>query len=276
VTSLAQLGARLSHLSQECAAAPLDWPETLGDSWCFSPELISIAGTPAWDALSEAERRKLSFHEAVAFFSINIHGEKSLIAGLAERLYASPATEYLHHFLDEENQHSRIFGRFCTRYAGRVYPERKLVFPREYARGEEDFLFFAKILVFEEIVDHYNVAMAADARLHPLVRGIHAMHHEDESRHLAFGRVVVETLFHEGGFSAEVVAGIRAYLAAYLGATFQEYHSVDAYRDAGLPSPLALAQSSFRSPAALARRRAAGKKCVAGLIRSGVLVEDPL
>ena len=29
------------------------------------------------------------------------------------------------------------FGTFCNRYAGKIYPERKLAFPREYAPGDD-------------------------------------------------------------------------------------------------------------------------------------------
>ena len=63
----------------------------------------------------------------------------ALMEGLARRLYAgggdSHRLAYLHHFLDEENKHMVCFGGFCTRYAGKIYPDRKVAFPREYARG---------------------------------------------------------------------------------------------------------------------------------------------
>ena len=92
----------------------------------MSPDLISLHGTRHWDALDEQGRRVLSFFELVNFFSINIHGERMLIEGLAKRLYrkhAETVTPYLHHFLDEENKHMFYFGRFCNQYAGKVYAE---------------------------------------------------------------------------------------------------------------------------------------------------------
>ena len=34
-----------------------DWPPALEEgAWCMPPELISIYGTPAWDAMDEAQR----------------------------------------------------------------------------------------------------------------------------------------------------------------------------------------------------------------------------
>ena len=116
------------------------WPESWpGDQWGFSPELMSLHGTSLYEVLNESDRRRLSFLEAVNFFSLNIHGEKILVSGLSERLYREPTpelVEYLHHFLAEENQHMSVFGTFCLRYAGKIYPNRKLRLPREMAAGE--------------------------------------------------------------------------------------------------------------------------------------------
>jgi hypothetical protein len=284
-TDIKKLSDRLSKLSQAKFTKPAEiseWPATLSDEWWFfSPEMISIAGTETFAQLSPAAQRRLSFCELINFFSLNIHGESSMMAGIAQRLYArkhADISAYLHHFLDEENKHSHYFGNFCLKYAGQVYPERKLVFPRQYAPGEEDFLFFAKIVIFEEIVDHYNVLMGHDDRLHPLVASIHRMHHSDESRHLAFGRSLTAALFARycETWSAETLANVRAYLANYLIATFREYHSFDAYQDAQLPQPLALVQSSFDCAASAARRRVAAKRCVGYLLKNGILTEDPL
>lgn len=275
---LCQLSKTRRTKSAECE----DWPEVLGDDlWCFSPEMISLMGTDTFAQMSEAEQRRLSFFEAINFFSLNIHGEKSMIAGLAQRLYApkrEPYSAYLHHFLDEENRHSQYFGEFCLRYAGRVYPRRQIVFPRDYAPGEEDFLFFAKILIFEEIVDYYNTFMSNDDRLHPLVASIHAMHHRDESRHLAFGRRMTTDLFEQyrDAWPPETLAAIRTYLISYLTTTLYEYHSFDVYRDMGLRDPLTVIEGSFHSAASTARRRASAKKCIAYFLKSGILEEDPL
>jgi hypothetical protein len=277
--------ARLCQLSRGRGAHPADsdaWPVALGDElWCFSPEVISLVGTDAFERMSETEKRRLSFFEAINFFSLNVHGERSMIAGLAQRLYATdrePYSAYLHCFLEEENRHSQYFGEFCQRYAGRVYPRRQIVFPRDYAPGEEDFLFFAKILIFEEIVDYYNTFMSSDDRLHPLVASIHAMHHRDESRHLAFGRRMTTALFesYRETWSPETLARVRAYLASYMVTTLYEYHSFDAYRDAGLANPLALVDSSFHSAASAKRRRVVAKKCIRYLLKSGILEKDPL
>ena len=284
--ALAVTVQRLCESSRTHYANPYEaiaqWPAALDPAqWFTSPELVSLFGTPVWDGLDEAQRRRLSFWEAVNFYSLNIHGEKPLVEGLAQRLYrrgGGAVDPYLHHFLDEENKHMVYFGEFCTRYAGRIYPDRKLAFPREYADGEEELLFFAKVLIFEEIVDVYNVQMSLDTRLHPVARRINSLHHLDEARHLVFGRRLVPELFARWApsWSEDTLRGVRAYLASYLRATWKEYYSPDVYRDAAVPGdPYELAEQAFEHPACRRHRERVSQRCIDYLIEHGLLQEAP-
>lgn len=260
----------------------MEWPEALdGEGWFMSPELISIYGTPDYDRLSEGEKRKLSFYEAINFFSLNIHGEKSLVEGLARQLYRKENREispYLHHFLDEENKHMIYFGGFCIRYAGKIYPDRKMVFPREYAPGEEDFLFFAKVLIFEEIVDVYNIKMSRDERLAPIARQINLSHHRDEARHLVFGRHLVKDLFHRCAavWPPETVEGVRRYLAGYFSAAWKEYYNPDVYKDAGLEAPYRLLEAAHQNERARAHRKKITEGCLRYFLENHILEEEPV
>jgi hypothetical protein len=275
---LLAVASRLSDVSGHAAAeaTPLAWPAAIpDDAWCMSPELVSLHGLPAWEALDESGRRRLAFFECVNFFTLNIHGERALMEGIARRLYARDLAghaHYLHHFLAEENQHMTWFGGFCQRYAGKIYPDRKLVLPREQAGGEEDVLFFARVLIFELLVDTFNRRMAKDERLHPLVREINRRHHEDESRHLAFGRLLVEDLWrrHAPAWSEATRAAVPAYLAAYLSATWKEYYNPDVYKDAGIADPIQVARAAFASDVATARRAEIETRCVRVLRELGL------
>ena len=260
--------------------ADADWPESIADQWCTSPELISLYGTGIYEGLSIEQQQWLSFCEAVNFFSLNIHGEKSLIEGLAHRLYRKGnevVSPYIHHFLDEENKHMTYFGGFCLRYAGKVYPDRKMVFARDYAFGEEDVLFFAKVLVFEEIVDAYNRRMARDERLAPIIRRINHLHHRDESRHLAFGRVVLKHLVerYAPSWSLEIRERIAEYLKHYITATWKEYFNPAVYKDAGLNDPFGLQEEVFRTPATRAHLLQVTAGCIRFLKETGILLEEP-
>ncbi|MEB3222723.1 MAG: diiron oxygenase [Candidatus Sericytochromatia bacterium] len=281
---LKALAEKLSTLSEQAPrveARSLAWPATFDpEAWAFAPGLSALAGHPALAGLDEAARKRLAFFEAVNFFSLNINGERALIEGLARRCYrpeTSDITGYLHHFLEEESQHMRIFGEFCLRYAGKVYPDRKVVFPRNHAAGEEDFLFWAKIMLFEETADAFNVRMMHDATLDPLVQAINRIHHQDESRHLAFGRRMVRDLWeaHAASWSAETREGVRAYLVGYLQSVWKEYHQPGIFRDAGLPDAYDLSLSSFETKASRERRRTLSRSTLSHLTRLGVFEEAP-
>jgi hypothetical protein len=260
----------------------MQWPQEISkEQWFFSPELISIYGTDSYNQLNEQQRQLVSFFEAVNFFSLNIHGERSLIEGLARRLYRKDnhvLAPYLHHFLDEENKHMIYFGGFCTKYAGKTYLERKLPLqPRHYEPGEEDFLFFAKVLIFEEIVDVYNIKMSTDERLNQLARQINLLHHKDEARHLVFGRQIVSELFGEYSpkWSDKTRLQVREYLANYLKATWSEYYNPDVYRDAGLPEPYDVRDEAMQSASAQEHRRKISEGCIKFFHSCGILETAP-
>lgn len=277
---------KLSHRSRQAYANPytsLDFPASVpvGKDWFTSPELISLAGTTDYETLDETQKKTISFFDAINFFSLNIHGEKSLLEGLARRLYdpnLRDLSPYLHHFLDEENKHMVYFGEFCMRYGGKIYRNRKVIFPREHAAGEEDFLFFARVLVFEEIVDFFNRRMGSDERMNPVARQINQMHHDDESRHLVFGRKVVKELFEKYRplWNPETLEGVRNAISAHYGAVWREYYNPDAYGDAGLPDPYGIAEQAFSQvePQRILRRKAS-KASIDYFTSLGVMEREP-
>lgn len=261
------------------------WPDAVDieQTWFMSPELCSLYGTEVWDMLELPVQKRLAFHEAVNFFSLNIHGESALMQGLAQRLYG-PRTRvvspYLHHFLDEENKHCVLFGTFCERYAGKVYADRKVVSSGGAEDPQQvDFLFFAKVLIFEELVDRFNLAMSKDKRLHSLAVAINRNHHLEEARHLAFGRRICAELWDTAspGWSAADREAITAYLQQFFLVSWREYYNPDVYRDAKLDAALAgrwpdnnpwqLQQYAWQHPASRARRAAMSENCSSFLAR---------
>jgi hypothetical protein len=176
-----------------------DWPsQPPQGALAMSEALLPLAGHPLFATLRDEQRWRLALLEAVNFFSLNIAGERELMIGLAQRLYSrrpASVSRYLQSFLHEENAHTVVFARFCLDYGGVIYPDRQMRFPRQFRRGEEEFLFFARVLVFEEIAHVYNRRVAADDAVWPIARDIHRYHAEDESRHIAFGRLVVAEMW---------------------------------------------------------------------------------
>ena len=283
IRDLPTLARKLNRASERGYNNPytsIQWPERLDpEHWQFAPEFVSLYGTPMWESLDAAGQRRLAFHEACNFFSLNIHGEQELIAGLSRRAYQYQDREliaYLHHFLDEENKHMLWFGEYCMRYLGRIYADRKLVLPREYAEGEEDLLFFARVMVFEFLVDAYNLPMGRDQRLDPLARQIHWQHHVDESRHLAFGASMVVMLRDKyfARWPEHKKREVRAYLHAYTEATWREYYNPDVYADAGIADPYGIPELAWQHPATQAFRARISGRLAATLADLDLCVQE--
>ena len=238
---------RLTAQSVNAAASPnvrFAWPaRPAPDRLAMSEALLPLAGHPLLRELDDEQRWHLALVEAVHFFSLNIAGERELLAGLAARLEGDTpliVSRYLRHFLDEENAHTAVFTRFCLDYGGRIFQDRQVRFPQVFLPGEADFLFFAQALVFEEIAHFYNRQQAADDALWTLARDINRYHAEDEARHIAFGRVFVADLWERFGaqWNPEEKRRIGGYLSRYIQAVQRSYVNEEVYRTLGLPDTI--------------------------------------
>jgi hypothetical protein len=246
------------------------WPDALqaesGRLW-MTDRLLTAYDTPLWRGLSDEQRERLSRLELINFFSINVYGIRDLILGLAPYIDSSEyaeESEYLHHFIGEENGHQWFFAHFCRRYEGRLYQPVALSAATSWNDSAIDaFLVFARVVLFEEVVDHYNLAMAQDDSLPPLVREINAVHHEDESRHIAFGRRMAQALHHRvlERHGPEKARELHGYLERYLWWVVEALFNPKMYTDAKLeggyqirrtlladPTVRERLESSFRRP----------------------------
>ncbi|AUG78733.1 hypothetical protein CFP65_3963 [Kitasatospora sp. MMS16-BH015] len=221
-----------------------EWPESVepADLW-MSRDLLSVHGTAMERELTPEQLLELSRWESVNLYSMIAHGIRELLIEVMRRIhtpgYEIP-TPYFHHFIGEENEHMWFFAEFCLRYAGRIYPDRRMVFPAAERSPEmNNFIVFSQILIFEMIGDHYNARMASDESLPETVRAVNRIHHRDESRHIAFGGQLVSALLDEvrRKHTAEEVEEVAQYLRGYIDLIMQMLCSRDAYADAGIPEP---------------------------------------
>ena len=233
-----------------------DWPERIPDGalW-MSEDLLSVHGTAAAAELDREQYLALTKWESINFYSLNVHGIRELMQEVVQRIHAPGyeiPTPFFHHFLGEENEHMWFFAEFCLRYGGKLFANRAMAFPAEkHSALLDNFIVFSRILVFEQIVDHFNSRMAADTALPETIRAINRVHHQDESRHIAFGAQLVRALWErlrEAGDEAELAAA-RQYVEKYIATSIQQLYSVDAYRDAGIPDPFAFRTRVLADPA---------------------------
>jgi hypothetical protein len=240
---LRALLGRLTKLSLKDHYNPFqyfEWPEALPtDQYWMSGDLLTVFDTELTQQLSEEQLCRLSRWESLHFYSLNIHGIRELLTEVVRRIHApgfALPSEFFHHFIREENDHMWFFAEFCNRY-GKIYPDKTLKMGGKPDPAAEDFLVFAKIQLFEEIVDYFNTAMANDPVLHPFIRELNRVHHRDESRHIAFGRELVVQLYRsmKAIAPAQVVEDAQTYVNRYLEVSIQALYNPAVYRDAQLP-----------------------------------------
>ena len=285
LTTTNELSARLSALSCEKfydVYKQFEWPEELGsDYFAMSPEITTLNGTEIWSTLSDEQIRKLTITETATLFSNTLNGERVLVSGLSSQLYSGGATpeitEYLHHFLDEENKHMIMFGVFCNKYVGRVYPEKKFSTAKDYAPGEELLSFYALAMVVEAYGDYFNVRVAKDDRCDPLVREISRIHHLDEARHMSFDRAYLTELAAEylPTWDTDTLKNYQQWLAGFMRVNWVTFYNPAAYRDAGIENPYEVQKIAMASPAQQALRETISEGITKFFLKIGLLAEKP-
>ncbi|HJD83559.1 diiron oxygenase [Kitasatospora aureofaciens] len=272
---------RLENLAESGYYNPysmFDWPDAIepGMPW-MSESLTTLAGTEMWDELTREQQIALTKYEAINFFSLNIHGIRELLNDVVmrihERTYAD-VSEFLHHFIGEENEHMWFFAQFCLRYGGRLYPAQpalKADSVEHLSTVARELIVFARILIFEEIVDYYNAHMATDQSLPVIAREINRVHHQDESRHVAFGRMIFTNLLAQvAKRDPNEVPVVAEYLESYLQYSIATLYNPAAYRDAGIPDALALRRRALEHPARIEAHEQVLKRTRKFLSKAGV------
>ncbi|MFI6044542.1 diiron oxygenase [Nocardia sp. NPDC051321] len=255
-----------------------DWPDTIEhDKPWMSENLVTLAGTPMWDNLTREQQLALTREESMNFFSLNIHGIRELLSEVVmrihDRVYAD-VSEFLHHFIGEENEHMWFFAQFCLRYSGRLYPAQPTLQASSVEHLSEvarELIVFARILIFEEIVDYFNALMATDQTLPAIAREINRVHHQDESRHVAFGRMIFTNLVGQvAKRDPAELPTVAAYLENYLQYSIGTLYNPAAYRAAGIPDALALRREAINHPARIAEHDKILNRTRKFLTKSGV------
>lgn len=273
---------RLGRMSVEDYYNPyrmFEWPETLPhDQLWMSRDLLSVYNTPLMDRLDERQLIELGLWESVNFYSLNVHGIRELLIEVVNRVHMPGfeiPSEFFHHFIGEENEHMWFFAEFCRRYGGKMYRFPRLTSTTQLPDGAdvENFLVFARILIFEEIVDYYNSRMADDDSLHETIRGINRIHHKDESRHIAFGRELVSLLHSRmrENRNEEELRRIGAYVQEYLRFSLHSFYSLEAYDDSGIEDPIAFRQALINDPGRMEMEQQVARKPIAFFRKLGVL-----
>lgn len=257
------------------------WPDELPEEqWWMSPGLMTVAGTSYAEELSEAQLMALSKWESIHFYSLNVHGIRELLLEVVKRIHTpgfEKESEFFHHFVGEENEHMWFFATFCLKYGGKIYADKKAKWAIDSVEPDiESLLVFSRILIFEEIVDYFNLRVGRDETLHPIIRQVNSIHHQDESRHIAFGREIVKQLFDQLAprYPQEKLQEIDQYLSRYLLASVQSLYSPAVYKDAGVPDPYKVRTALLEHPARREHNAKILKRTVDFFTHNGIISEQ--
>jgi len=242
-------------------------------------EWSPLAGVACVTGLDAEAGRELSRHEAAAFLSANVHAERRFISAATRRLERGDAShaEYLRHLVEEETCHADLFEAACNAWLGGLQPDRSLAFEASRRSPlEEDLVLHGQLLIFEEITDAHDVAHARAADLARCVREIHAAHHADESRHLAFGRAVLRELAERAHreLDDEARQNVARQLASAWGACWRAIATSEPARRAGLADPAGARAQAWRNTAFAGLRARVLSERLSGLLACGLLPED--
>lgn len=279
-TKLERVIARLVHLTRADPHNPyidLEWPDEIDGGW-LAPELMSIHGTHFEDELSDEQKAELAKWECLNFFSLNVSGIRDLLVAMTERLHSpgfEKVSEYLHCFIAEENEHMWYFAKFCLDY-GKLYEDRAMEIGESAEPDIENFLIFVRALVFEELVDVYNRTQADDDRLHPFVQELNRIHHLDEVRHIAYGRMYVELInrqLHEK-YPKDRMDEIEDAIKRFIQVSIMKLYSPTIYRDAGFEKPARMRKELLSDPARMEYNKNLLAPTISYFTKVGILSND--
>jgi hypothetical protein len=248
----------------------------------FPEELLSLYHHPIYASLSAEQKWTLGLLETINFFSVNIHGERKLVQGLEERLYVPSRFggswdigNYLQHFIHEENAHTHMLAGYCYRYGDGVMKDYAIQVeePRLSDIGAE-LLFFGRVFVLEMFLDHLNTAAMRDERLDVTVRQIHRFHHDEEARHMAFDREVIEFCVAqaEAADLRDEMKTIAKLLDDYGRVAIKSLYSPVVYKKIGIENPTAVAQEVQTVPRRIEIENAWRSNARAFLVKMGLAV----
>ena len=173
----------------------IDWEAELDpDKFFLPPRVVSLYGTPIWDAMTREQQIELSRQELVNTLSAGIWFENILNQAILRTIMhqdpTASATHYALTELGDETRHMVMFGKAIERVGA------KPVQPRWYQRvainalplAFKGSMLWVAALIGEEIFDSLQRQMMDDPELQPMVQRLMRIHVTEEARHIQFAR----------------------------------------------------------------------------------------
>lgn len=163
--------------------------------WILQDGPDPLGSHPWYKALPEDKKIEIGMWRQANVAKVGLLFEQLLIAGIAQFAYwrpnGSPEFRYVTHELVEEGNHTLMFQEMVNRI-GMDVPGRQNwakflgAFVPMVAGALPEF-FFVAVLAGEEPIDHLQKSiLRAGTELHPIMRGVMAIHLAEEARHISF------------------------------------------------------------------------------------------
>lgn len=137
-----------------------------------------------------------------------------------------------------------------------------------------ELLFFGRVFVLEMFLDYLNTSAMRDERIDATVRQIHRFHHDEEARHMAFDREVIEFCVEraEAAGLRDEMKLIAKLLDDYGRVAIKSLYSPAVYKKIGIVNPTAVAQEAQTIPQRIAIENAWRSSSRAFLIKMRLAV----
>jgi P-aminobenzoate N-oxygenase AurF len=207
-----------SHSNHINLNTSLRWTESVDrNRWPKRPEACWIYGTPAWDALTQAQRLELAWAETARDVSMFIWLEQALpplymgYINKQRHLLQDYLKDYLLVFSKEEIVHIQVFRRYMalTDLAGFNSPEGFYELYVEQLPQLPPVIGMLATLLVEWVAESTAVHAIASKTVEPLTRQMFLLHHREELRHISFAKWVISSLIAEMPTAERM--GIRAF-----------------------------------------------------------------
>ncbi|MBV8194831.1 MAG: ferritin-like domain-containing protein [Candidatus Dormibacteraeota bacterium] len=182
----------------------IDWSQAVDrDDPLQAPEAyVPLFGSSVWDKMDDRDRANVKLHTTAWQFSQFLHGEQGALICAAKIVQTVPDVDskfYAATQVVDEARHVETYSRFLHEKLDLAYPinpHLKSLLNDVVGDSRWDLTYLGMQVIIE------GLALAAfglirDVAENPLARAVNAYVMEDESRHVAFGRLALRAVYPE-------------------------------------------------------------------------------
>ncbi|WP_054813483.1 AurF N-oxygenase family protein [Nocardia arizonensis] len=201
----------------------IDWdnpdfdPDAGPQRWILPVSGDSLGRHPWYQALPEERKIAIGKYRQANVAKVGLQFESILISGMATHNFGlpngSPEFRYCSHEMIEEHNHTLMFQEMVNRIGLDVPGMGPLVSKFKYlaapVAAKFPNLFFMAVLAGEEPIDHIQKAiLRSGEEVHPIMRGVMAIHVAEEARHISFAHEFLEQHVPEQNAANKLVLSI--------------------------------------------------------------------